>query len=322
VTGPDERSRDIGFAADLENRNVLGSGATLGLSARLRRDQEVGRAYLGVPRSFGLPLQSTLFLSRSRQTIGSGDQDKIVADETGISAQQTYRLRKLATVSYGYGLGRIRTTLPGPQQGSSIEATVTVSRLTGNAVIERRNDPFDPSRGWFSSANFELSRPGLGSDLSFLKSFIQQFQFVSIGHGIVVASAARVGLARTYRGESLIPSERFFAGGATSVRGYADDALGERSVLGDADGGAASLITNGEVRFPMYRWLRGVGFVDLGNVYPSVSDMFHTAVQVGIGGGVRLNTPIGLLRLDLAKPANRRPFDSTWTVHFGLGHAF
>jgi outer membrane translocation and assembly module TamA len=72
----------------------------------------------------------------------------------------------------------------------------------------------------------------------------------------------------------------------------------------------------------MYRWLRGVGFVDLGNVYPSVSDMFHTAVQVGIGGGVRLNTPIGLLRLDLAKPANRRPFDSTWTVHFGLGHAF
>jgi outer membrane protein insertion porin family len=322
VTGPDERSRNIGLAADLENRNVLGSGATLGLSARLRRDQEVGRIYLGVPRSFGLPLQSTLFLSRSRQTIGSGDQDKVVADETDISAQQTYRLRKLATVSYGYGLGRIRTTLPGLFQGSTIEATVRVSRLTGNAVIERRNDPFDPSRGWFSSVNFELSRPGLGSDLSFLKSFIQQFQFVSIGHGIVVASAARVGLARTYREETLIPSERFFAGGATSVRGYADDALGGRSVLGDAEGGAASLITNGEVRFPIYRWLRGVGFVDLGNVYPSVSDIFHTGVQVGIGGGFRLNTPVGLLRLDLGRPANPRPLDSTWTVHFGLGHAF
>ncbi|HEX7794331.1 MAG TPA: translocation/assembly module TamB domain-containing protein [Vicinamibacterales bacterium] len=322
VTGPDERSRNIGLAADLENRNVLGSGATLGLSARLRRDQEVGRIYLGVPRSFGLPLQSTLFLSRSRQTIGSGDQDKVVADETDISAQQTYRLRKLATVSYGYGLGRIRTTLPGLFQGSTIEATVRVSRLTGNAVIERRNDPFDPSRGWFSSANFELSRPGLGSDLSFVKSFIQQFQFVPIGHGVVIASAARVGLARTYRGETLIPSERFFAGGATSVRGYADDALGGRSVLGDAEGGAASLITNGEVRFPIYRWLRGVGFVDLGNVYPSVSDMFHTGMQVGIGGGFRLNTPVGLLRLDLGKPANPRTLDSTWTVHFGLGHAF
>jgi len=317
VTGTDERRRGIGFAADLENRNVLDSAATLGLSARLRRDQEVGRVYLGVPRSFGLPLQSTLFLSRSRQNIGS-DADKTVADVTDISAQQTYRLRKLATISYGYGLGRNRTTI----QGSDFDLTVRVARLNGNAVIERRNDPFDPSRGWFSSVNFELSRPGLGSDLSFVKSFIQQFQFIPIGHGIVVASAARVGLARTYRGETLIPSERFFAGGATSVRGYADDALGGRSVLGDAEGGAASLITNGEVRFPIYRWLRGVGFVDLGNVYPSVSDMFHTGVQVGIGGGFRLNTPVGLLRLDLGKPANPRPLDSTWTVHFGLGHAF
>jgi outer membrane protein assembly factor BamA/autotransporter translocation and assembly factor TamB len=317
VTGPDERSRSVGLAADLENRNVLDSGATLGLSARLRRDQEVGRVYLGVPRSFGLPLQSTLFLSRSRQNIGS-DADKTVADVTDISAQQTYRLRKLATISYGYGLGRNRTTI----QGSDFDLTVRVARLNGNAVIERRNDPFDPSRGWFSSVNFELSRPGLGSDLSFVKSFIQQFQFVPIGHGVVIASAARVGLARTYRGETLIPSERFFAGGATSVRGYADDALGGRSVLGDAEGGAASLITNGEVRFPIYRWLRGVGFADLGNVYPSVSDMFHTGVQVGIGGGFRLNTPVGLLRLDLGKPANPRPLDSTWTVHFGLGHAF
>src|SRR5262249_50713508 len=78
VTGTDERSRGVGFAADLENRNVLDSAATLGLSARLRRDQEVGRVYLGVPRSFGLPLQSTLFLSRSRQNIGS-DADKTVA---------------------------------------------------------------------------------------------------------------------------------------------------------------------------------------------------------------------------------------------------
>src|SRR5262249_4085863 len=285
VTGPDERSRGIGLAADLETRNVLGSAATLGLSARLRRDQEVGRAYLSAPRSFGLPLQSTLFLSRSRQTIGT---DGPVADETDISAQQTYRLRKLATISYGYGLGRIRTTLTDPT-GASIDFTVRVSRLTGNAVIERRNDPFDPSRGWFSSANFELSRPGLGSDLSFVKSFIQQFQFVPIGHGIVIASAARMGLARTYRGETLIPSERFFAGGATSVRGYADEALGGRTVLGDAEGGVASLIANGEVRFPIYRWLRGVGFVDMGNVYPSISDLFHTGVQVGIGGGFRLS---------------------------------
>jgi outer membrane protein assembly factor BamA len=159
--------------------------------------------------------------------------------------------------------------------------------------------------------------------LSFLKGYIQQFQFVPIGHGIVVASAARLGLARTYRGETLIPSERFFAGGATSVRGYREDSLGPRSfVFDDAEGGAASLIANAETRFPIYRWLRGVGFVDLGNVYPTVADLFHTTVQIGTGAGVRVNTPVGLIRLDFGVPVNPRPFDPRWTVQFGLGHAF
>ena len=313
VVGLDQRSQEIGFAADLENKNVLGRGATFGVSARLRRDQEVGRAYLGVPRFFGLPVQSTMFLSRGREDFGGG-----TSDVTELSAQQTYRLRRLATVSYGYGLGRNRTTFA----ASDFDLTVRVARLNGNAVIERRNDPFDPSQGFFTSGSFELSRPGLGSELSFLKGFLQQFQFVPMRHGLVVASAVRLGLARTYRDETLIPSERFFAGGATSVRGYADESLGARSVLGDPEGGAAALIANGEIRFPIYRWLRGVGFVDLGNVYPTVYDLFHSGVQIGTGAGFRLNTPVGLLRLDFGAPVNPRPLDDSWMVHFGLGHAF
>ena len=72
----------------------------------------------------------------------------------------------------------------------------------------------------------------------------------------------------------------------------------------------------------MYKWLRGVAFIDVGNVYPTVTDLFHTAIQLGSGAGVRVNTPVGLLRLDLGKPLNPRSFDPTWTVHFGLGHAF
>ncbi len=108
--------------------------------------------YLGVPRFFGLPIQSTLFLSRGRQDTASGG----TADVTEINAQQTYRLRRLATVSYGYGLGRNRTT----NEKSNFDLAVRLARLTGNVVIERRNDPFDPSRGWFTSSSVELSRPG------------------------------------------------------------------------------------------------------------------------------------------------------------------
>ena len=138
----------------------------------------------------------------------------------------------------------------------------------------------------------------------------------------MVASAARLGLARTFEGEVLIPSERFFGGGANSVRGYREDDLGARSIFDDAEGGSALLVLNGELRFPVYRWLKGVGFVDLGNVYPKVSDLSFADLQIGLGAGARFDTPFGLFRLDLGVPANRRSFDPRWRIHFGLGQAF
>jgi outer membrane protein assembly factor BamA len=94
-----------------------------------------------------------------------------------------------------------------------------------------------------------------------------------LGRGLVLASGARLGLARTIEDEVLIPSERFFAGGANTVRGYREDDLGARSVFDDAEGGEGLLVLNGELRFPIYRWLKGVGFVDVGNVFPKARDI-------------------------------------------------
>jgi outer membrane protein assembly factor BamA len=311
----EERDTRVGFAADFENRNLLGRGLTVGLSARLRRDQEVARAFLSANRFFALPLRSSVFLSRSREDIGSNPAEQAVSDETEISAEQMYRARGFLDLRYGYRVGRNRTTRP------DFNLTVRIARLTTSALVDRRNDPFDPGRGWFSSANVELSRPGLGSDLSFLKSYLQLYQFAPLRGGVVLASAARVGLARTFRDEDLIPSEQFFAGGATTVRGYREDDLGPRSIFGDAEGGAALFVANSEARFPIYRWIRGIGFVDLGDVYPTVGDLL-TSVQISTGGGIRLNTPVGLLRFDLGVPVNPRPIDPKWRFHFGLGHAF
>ncbi len=324
VVSTDERRQRLGLAADLENRNLFGSGAILGLSARIRRDQQVGRVNLGANRFFGLPLRSNLFLSRGREEVGSEAAiDTAVSDVTEVSAEQSFRLRRLLELRYGYGLGRNRTTLNCISIGCEpFDIRVRVARLTGGGLVDRRSNPFDPTGGWFTSATFELSRQGIGSDLNFLKSFLQYFHFTPVGERTVLAAAVRVGLARTFEDEVLILSERFFAGGATTVRGYREDDLGPRSIFGDAEGGRAMLILNAEARFPVYRWIRGVGFVDMGNVYPMVGDISFSDLLVGLGGGLRLDTPVGVIRFDLAAPANPRPFDPKWRVHFGLGHSF
>jgi len=321
LVGPDERDQRLGFAADFENRNLFGRGATAGVSLRLRRDQQVGRVTFGAKRLFALPIRSTVFVERQRQQLDPEGAFPITSDISGLTAEQAYRIRPSIDLRYGYGVERNHTFIRS-EEADPFDLTVKVARFTTSGLVDRRDDAFNPARGWFAASTLELSTPGLGSDLRFLKDFTQYLHFVPLGRGIVLAAAARVGLARTFGDEVLIPSERFYAGGANSVRGYREDALGAESAIGGAEGGSALLVLNGELRFPIYRWLKGVGFVDIGNVYPKVSDISVTDLQVGVGAGARLDTPIGLIRIDLGIPANRRSFDPRWRFHIGLGHAF
>jgi outer membrane protein assembly factor BamA len=319
VVATDVREQRFGLAADLERRNLFGGGTNAGVSARLRRDQQVGRVFLGASRFLGAPLRSTVFLERRREETNIEGASPTVASVTDLSVEQTYSIRRRMEVRYGYAFGQNRTF----NERQDFDVSVRAARLTTSLLVDRRSDPFDPAGGWFASSNLELSRPSLGSDLSFLKGFLQYYQFLALRRGVIVASAVRVGLARTYDGQDLLTSERFFAGGATSVRGYRQDDLGARDVVfGDAAGGMALLVFNEELRFPIYRWLRGVGFVDLGNVYPTVDEISFSDLQVGLGAGVRLDTPVGLFRVDLGVPANPREFDPKWKIYFGLGHAF
>ena len=90
-----------------------GGGANAGVSARLRRDQQVGRLFLGASRFFGAPLRSTVFLERSRQEINSEGAAPIVATVTDLSAEQSYSIRRRVELRYGYAFGRNRTVIEG-----------------------------------------------------------------------------------------------------------------------------------------------------------------------------------------------------------------
>ena len=79
----------------------------------------------------------------------------------------------------------------------------------------------------------------------------------------------------------------------------------------------------------MYRWIQGVGFVDLGNTFSEIYPFAWSELKVGYGLGLRLSSPIGLLRLDYGIPGSalpnsgRRPNDfGSGRFYFGLGHIF
>ena len=189
------------------------------------------------------------------------------------------------------------------------------------------------------------------SEVGYSKTFTQAFIYRQLpGSRMVFAGGARLGLAWGFAREAvdedgdvivdengnpvyvddLPASERFYAGGDTTVRGYTPDRLGDDDTI-DQDGfplgGDAVVIFNGELRFPVTRTLGGVVFVDAGNVFSRVANLDLSRIKATTGFGVRYKSPIGPLRIDLGfKLDPRVQADGTkergYAFHVSVGQAF
>ncbi len=311
----------FGAVADLTRRNLFGRAVSVGASVRSDTVQQAVRGFMSIPSFFGRDVTSNLFVSRLRETLGS--ERDILSDRHRLTLEQQIRPAEGMTFSYSYNLERNHTFEKDldPAAPFSFDLTVDIARLNTSVVLERRDDVLDATRGWFHASTLLWGVESLGSDLRFLKYVGQHYYFRPLAGGLVLASAARVGLGVGF-GQELIPSERFFAGGGNTVRGYSQDSLGPISFFGDVTGGQASLILNQEVRLPIWRLVRGVGFIDAGNVFDGVGDLSLTALKVALGLGVRAETPVGLFRLDYGVPLSRSQNDPRGRWFASLGQAF
>lgn len=320
---PASESRTLrpGLAADLTYRNIFGRAATSGVAARYTNGFRAVRGFVTMPGFFGLPLTSNLFLARSREQIGTTERPA-VADKTDFTAEQRFRLRGRLQIAYSYNFERNHTfdVNANPDDPSAFDITINIARLTATGIFDSRDDLVDATRGMLFSSTFEYGASALGSDLRFAKQFVEQTYYRRIGRGLVFATAGRLGLAAGY-GQDLIPSERFFAGGGNSVRGYLENSLGSRDLFGTT-GGNALLVLNEEVRFPIVWRLRGVAFIDAGNVFARVGDLALSDLRVGTGFGLRVQTPFALLRVDVGAPLHRAEGDSPVRLFFSIGQVF
>ena len=115
--------------------------------------------------------------------------------------------------------------------------------------------------------------------------------------------ARNLALAESLRGFFDIPdlplSERFFAGGGSSLRGFETDRAGPLFPGTDKpQGGNALVVGNVEIRFPLWRAIQLAGFYDTGNVFSRISDIRPSGFSHSVGGGIRIKTPFGPLRAD------------------------
>ena len=137
----------------------------------------------------------------------------------------------------------------------------------------------------------------------------------------VYAAGVRLGLARGLGGP--VPSsERFYAGGSTTLRGFEQNAVGPIGLDRVPIGGDALLVINNELRFPLVSIVDGVIFADIGNVFRRVSDFSFTDLRESAGVGVRVRTPWFLLRGDYGVVLDQRAGEQRSRFYFSIGQAF
>ena len=325
-----DTDRGPGAILDVENRNTLGSARWLGFRARYDQDFREGRLYFSQPLLHGLPIETTTALFRSRELT-----DLFITDRTGVSVQQQIEFRRRFVWNYGYRYERAHTFERQPDPLFPFDLTVSVAPLTSSLTFDTRDSLLDPTRGRFTSHGFEYAPSTLGSDVRFVKYFGQYFDYFPLIAAkrhpfetrprkprLLYAAGVRLGMAKGLGGQDVIVSERFFAGGGTTVRGFKQDELGPKDFFGMPVGGDAVFILNNELRFPMTGLFEGVSFVDLGNVYEKSSDFDPTDLRGSAGLGLRVRTPFFLLRFDYGWKLDRQPDESRGAFFFSIGQAF
>ena len=287
--------------------------------------------------------------------VEQGKRSSFSFTRKGANAEIFRRLTPAIRVSGRYGFSTTRTfdERLSDEEKEQIDRAFPQVRLSGfSGAIARdsRDDLLDPSRGSFLSMEATVAARALGGQVGFMKTYMQGSWFRRLpgASRVIFATRAAVGLADGFQRETqafdaegnpipgevvvveeLPASERFYAGGDSTIRGYALDSVGAPDTISETGfpkGGNAVLILNAELRAPVWRDLGAAVFVDGGNVFRRVTEFDLGELRGSVGFGLRYNSPIGPVRVDLGFKLDRRNIAGTLekrtALHFSIGQAF
>ncbi|HKB07712.1 MAG TPA: translocation/assembly module TamB domain-containing protein [Candidatus Polarisedimenticolia bacterium] len=322
----DERLRAL---YEISNRNIFGGGRYVGLQLRASDVQRRGT----------LSYREKGILGGQYDVLGSAfaedeERPSFEAQTIGSSIQVSRRFTRATRTLYRYSLKDVNLSNTSADFEGS---TVRLSSVAASAFHDTRDAPFDPSRGHSVSGEVQYYGKGIGSEAEFVKMYAQFYRFKTILPKTVWAQALRAGAAVPFgvskagspltctegdiQDSGVPPSERFFAGGDTTVRGFERFRLGD-TCNGDPLGGEGLFILNEELRFPIHSSIGGVVFYDGGNVYRTLDDYALSDLRHVAGAGLRLQTPIGPFRVEYGAILNRKPGEDRGQFFFSIGQAF
>ena len=218
------------------------------------------------------------------------------------------------------------------------EASGQRSAISFDASRNTTDNLLDAKRGYLATVHLERAGGFLGGSYAYTEVTAEGRSYIKLGDVALIAAQVRAGNIRPHG----VPDERvpffkrYFLGGSTNLRGWGRFEVAPLSGDGLPNGGTQFATGSVELRAPLFGQLSGVLFVDAGAVWgdplapPEVSN--DTGWRYDIGPGLRYQTPIGPIRLDVGYQLN--PIDALrvdgkpaseqrrFRFHFSIGQAF
>jgi len=329
-----------------QNRNLFGLAKSLELRGEVGAEIQSGRATYQDPRFLGTELIFEISAyGRTEETVRLGD---IITYGSSVTLRKRWSQRlqwflryEIRRVSYKETLIRVSGA---PEEDSSVDFTTTTASIGPTVIIDHRDNPLVPKKGYRITSSVRLASNYLGGDDDFVHFNATGQAFLPLPFGLILAQGLRYDHGLPFFGTQALPKvERFFAGGDTTVRGYEEDLLFTQLLrtpmhpTGSGElfkvsplGGNIRFISNTELQFPIWKssfilgmpiW--GALFFDTGyiiNHYDTFSSaLFHS----GYGAALRLVTPVGVVSLEYAIPVTRVwGNESEGRIHFNFGFIF
>jgi outer membrane protein insertion porin family len=311
---------------DLSQRNFLGRGWEVFIRLRGGAQTQQGQIGFTEPWLFDRPLSAGFDLFNNRRVFTDYTVNSLGGDvRLGHPLGEFSRVNAL----YRASQDEISDVAPNASVNLLDQEGIHYTSMIGLALArDTRDSVFEPTRGGNTTVAFDFAGIGFGQQwFRITTSASQFFSLPTPWFDGVLGVRASAGYSLGWGNDPVPLFERFYLGGANSIRSFKAQEVSPRDSSGTRIGGNIQALGNIEYTVPLFFGIRVAAFYDVGNVWgPDISaatDFFDSLeVKQAIGLGVRWVSPFGPIRVDYGVNPNPKKGEQFGNFNFSVGSAF
>jgi outer membrane protein assembly complex protein YaeT len=243
--------------------------------------------------------------------------------DTGIEGSLTWKFGDHYTLDVLAGYSLVNTTGSGLADADLGETSYLNPKLRVTQMLDYRDSPVLPKSGWHLTAPLEIGAATGDISTTYLKAGLSGgwYHRINANHQLALGGAFGM-IIPSGDGADLPIDLRYFNGGARSVRSFPERELGPLSANGYATGGEAMWTTNAELTRNIAGALKATAFFDAGTLAREFDSLGSAEIEMAVGLGLRLDLPIGPIRLEYGHNLTKDTGEPEGTFHFAIGTAF